>query len=73
MAKAYSAWVIEFRSKTSPGDWARLTPDAAPKSLIACEDEVRAYSGTPAAAPLLFRFKNVRSGETRNAPVTGSD
>ena len=73
MAKGYSVWVIEFRSKTSPGDWARLTPDAAPKSLAECEDEVRAHPGTQerAATPLLFRFRNVRSGETRDPPVAG--
>jgi len=73
MAKAWSAWVIECRSKTGPGDWAPLTPNAAPKSLVACEDEVRAYPRTPGAASLLFRFKNVRSGETRDSPLTGSD
>ena len=73
MAKAYSAWIIEFRTKAGPGDWAPLTPDAAPKSLVACEDEVRAHPDTQGAASLLFRFKNIRSGETRNSPVTGSD
>lgn len=73
MAKAWSAWVIEFRSTTGPGDWARLTPDAAPKSLVACEDEVRAHPGTRGAVSLLFRFRNVRSGETRESLSPGSD
>ena len=73
MAKAYSAWVIEFRSQTTADDWARLTPDTAPQSLVACEEEVRAHPGTGAGAPLLFRFRNVRSGETRDSPTTGSD
>jgi hypothetical protein len=71
MAKAYSAWVIEFRSKTSQGAWALLTPeDPAPKSLVTCEDEVRAYTDTPMGVPLMFRFRNIRSGETRSWPIS---
>jgi len=73
MAKAWSAWVVEFRSKVGPHDWTRLTPDAPPQSLVACEDEVRAHPSAREAASLLFRFRNVRSGETRNAPLTASD